>query len=120
RDIALTYHVRYWGAKATLRWTLEEDTGSMDVVVPDQGAMITSLVLEAKPPGVIRGQRFLRVARSDLAKGQVIEVALTGLPGYYAPVVPWLAALLAVILAATLVISVRTTKARAVTLRQSG
>lgn len=119
REIAFAYQVPYSGTKATLRWTLEENTGSMDVVVPDQGTAITSSVLETKPPGVIRGQRFLRVARSDLPKGQVIEVALAGLPGYYAPVVPWLAALLALILTATLVTSLQTAKARA-TLRQSG
>jgi len=120
RDIMFAYQVRYWGTRAALRWTLEESTGSMDVVAPDQGAMITSSLLETKPPGMIRGQRFLRIAGSNLPKGRVVEVALTGLRGYYAPTVRWLAVLLALILMATVVASLRTSKARTVTHRPAG
>ncbi|MGH2452406.1 MAG: hypothetical protein ACRDF5_01400 [bacterium] len=112
RDVAFKYQVRYWGSKAALRWSLAESTGSMDVFAPDLGERLRSATLETKPSGAVRGQRFLRLAQDNLAEGDEIEVELTGLPGNYAPVARWLAGLLALMLAAVLVVSVRGSKAR--------
>lgn len=119
-EIAFDYQIRYWGTKATLRWILNSNTGSMDVFAPDQGERLVSDVLEAKPPGVVRGQRFLRVAGEQFPKGQVIEVTLTGLPANYAPVARWLAALLALILAGTIVMSLRASGRGEITPQEAG
>lgn len=120
QDVAFGYQVRYWGTKTTLRWTLEENTGSMDVAAPDQGVRLASPVLEPKPPGDLRGQRFLRIGARNLARGQIIEVTLTGLPADYAPLARWLAVVLAVGLTTTMVLSVRSSRQRPVIHRQAG
>ncbi|MGH2452414.1 MAG: carboxypeptidase-like regulatory domain-containing protein [bacterium] len=109
-EIAYAYQVRYWGTKARLRWALDEDTGSMDVFAPDQGERLASNVLEAKPSGMVKGQRFLRLARDELRSGEVVEVIVTGLPGNYSPVVPFLAIVLAVVLSSSTLMAIRKAK----------
>lgn len=106
-QIALGYIVRYWGTGTTLRWMLDERTDSMDLFIPDERVQPRSDTLEPRPPGTIRGQRFLRLARNDLRKGQVVEVRLAGLPANFGPLAYWLAALLALALAASLGLSAR-------------
>lgn len=119
-EIAFAYQLRYWGTRARVRWTLEENTGSMDVVVPDRGVGLSSSLLERKPSGEVRGQRLLRLARDNLPKGQVIEVTLTGLQPNYAPVARWLAVVLALVLAISLVTSLRISRVGALSHRPSG
>ncbi len=106
-EIRVAYLLRYTGTRATARWILEEETRSMDVFAPDQGVRLTSAQLQVKPAGVVRGQRFLRVAGGELRRGQVVEVAFSNLPAHYTPLVPWLAGLLAVSLLVSLLRSVR-------------
>ncbi|MGH2397082.1 MAG: carboxypeptidase-like regulatory domain-containing protein [bacterium] len=106
-EITVAYQLRYWGSSAKLWWTLDEDTGSMDVFLPDQGVALKSNTLEPKPARAIRGQRFLRAASDTLGKGERVEVVLTGLPANYAPLARWSAAVLAVILLAKLLLALR-------------
>lgn len=113
QEIALTYQVRYRGASSTLQWTLEENTGSMDVFIPDQGVRVTSATLTALPPGVVRGTRMLRFGKNHLAKGSVVTVTFAGLPADYGHLVRWLTGALAVLLAITLAVSVRVGRKRA-------
>lgn len=107
RQIAFTYAVPYRGTSASLRWTLEDDTSTMDVFVPDENVALSSSDFQTRPPGMIRGSRFLRLVRENSSSGQTVEVRLAGLPANYRPFTYWLAALLTLVLGASLVMVVR-------------
>lgn len=113
QEVALTYQVRYRGASTILQWMLEENTGSMDVFIPDQGVRVTSATLTALPPRVVRGTQLLRFGENDLAKGSVVTVTLAGLPADYGYLVRWFTGALAVLLAMSLAVSVRVARKRA-------
>ncbi|MBI4280481.1 MAG: hypothetical protein HY660_18665 [Armatimonadetes bacterium] len=98
RQIAMSYRVRYWGASAALRWSIDVPTGSLDVFLPEEKARATGIGLQEKPPGTLRGQRFVRLGAENLARGRDVAVRLSGLPANYRPLTRAVAAGLGLVL----------------------
>jgi len=90
-----------------LRVPLDQPIGELLLLVEDTAATVTAPGLDALSPETVEGRRFARYRASAIPAGGAVEVRLSPPPFHADRLVPWVAGLAALALAAGLWIALR-------------
>lgn len=80
KDLFFVYHVGYTAEAYTVKRPMLYPVKRADLLLQSVDLGLTSQRLTWEPPTTIEGRQFQRLSGADLARGEVIDFTLSGLP----------------------------------------